>query len=366
MLWLLAVCPAAFAAANVVTLTWQPDPSWQVAAGGTYLDLPVDTVTASRRLAVRVYSYGTLIGEVWDDPARREVNVGVEMGSSPIAHIRAQAVAYECGPWKASTAVAVGDQVCGGDYPSTQYSMVVSTAGTTGAEEPEWPRKHSFRLALAKTLGQCTVSSNTTQATCTARGGTWTGNAIDNGDGTVGIPVAAHLFRPGNIVTIAGTANYNGTYTLPAQTLGAADVVVITAAYVAETFTGAETIAIADSSVVDNGDGTVDIPCPAHGFVSGQDVTVSGTTAYDGPYTIGTQTDPDWLTITATYVPEQITGGYAIDTTITDGTAIWTFTDAATPLTVLESEPSRRLIGRANGVGQLGQSGTKFRVRTAP
>ena len=74
------------------------------------------------------------------------------------------------------------------------------------------------------------------------------------------------------------------------------------------------------------------------------------------------QTDPDWLTITATYVAEQITGGYAIDKTIQDGSAVWTFTDAATPLTVLESEPCRRIIGRANG-GQLGQSGTKFRLR---
>ena len=73
------------------------------------------------------------------------------------------------------------------------------------------------------------------------------------------------------------------------------------------------------------------------------------------------QTDPDWLTITATYVAEQITGGYAIDKTIQDGSAVWTFTDAATPLTVLESEPCRRIIGRVNN-GQLGKSGTKFRL----
>ena len=38
-----------------------------------------------------------------------------------------------------------------------------------------------------------------------------------------------------------------------------------------------------------------------------------------------------------------------------------TFTDAATPLTVLESEPCRRIIGRVNA-GRLGQSGTKFRL----
>ena len=305
------------------------------------MNLPIAAVKASRRLAIRIFNYGQVIGEVWDDPAHREVNVSVDMGTSPISHIRAQAVAYACGPWKASTAVAVGDQVCGGDYPSNLHSMVVSSAGTTGSEEPEWPAKHSFKLALAKTLSASA--------------------AVNNGDGTVGIPVAAHSFFAGQSVTIAGSVAYNGTYTLPAQTAGSGSVVVVPHTYVAETFLGTETIAVANSSVVDNGNGTVSIPCPAHGLTSGQDVTISGTTSYNGTYTLGAQADPDWLTITATYVAEQISGGYAIDTTVADGTAVWTFTDAATPLTVLESEPCRRIIGRVNN-GRLSKSGTKFRL----
>lgn len=339
---ILMIAAPSWAAVNTVTLNWQPDPSWQVAAGGSYLNLPIESVTASRRLAVRIFNYGQLIGEIWDDPDNREVNVSVDMGTAPISHIRAQAVAYACGPWKASTAVAVGDQVCNGAfYPSTGFSMVASTAGTTGSEEPEWPAKHSFRLAFPKTLSASA--------------------AIDNGDGTVGIPVTGHLYYAGQSVVISGSVAYNGTYTLPAQTLGSANVVVIPHAYVAETFVGTETIAITDSSAVDNGDGTVNIPCPSHGLASGQDVTISGTTNYNGTYTIGTQADPDWLTITATYVAEQISGGYAIDTTVADGTAVWTFTDAATPLTVLESEPCRRIIGRVNN-GRLSKSGTKFRL----
>ena len=347
MRWLLhalifLIAGPVLAAVNNVTLTWQPDPSWQTAAGGTYLDLPIETITASRRLAVRITNYGQLIGEVWDDPDHREVNVSVDMGTNPISHIRAQAVAYACGPWKASTEVAVGDRVCNGAfYPSTGFSMVASTAGTTGSEEPEWPAKHPFKLALAKTIAAAA--------------------AVDNGDGTVGIPVTRHLYYAGQSVVISGSVAYNGTYTLPAQTLGSANVVVIPHAYVAETFVGTETIAITDSSAVDNGDGTVSIPCPAHGLTSGQDVTISGTTSYNGTYTLGAQADPDWLTITATYVAEQISGGYAIDTTVADGTAVWTFTDAATPLTVLESEPCRRIIGRVNN-GRLSKSGTKFRL----
>ena len=344
--WLLAACPVC-AAVNTVTLTWQPDPSWQTATGGTYLDLEMDSVTASRRLAIRFFNYGQEIGEVWDDPDHREVNVSVDMGTNPITHIRAQAVAYECAPWKASTAFALGDRVCNGTlYPSTHHSMVVSTAGTTGTEEPEWPVGHPFFLALADTLAASA--------------------AVDNGDGTVGIPVVGHLYREGDSVVISGSINYDGTHTLPAQTLGSEDVVVITATYVAETFAGTETIARSGGAVIDNGDGTVSIPCPVHGLVSGQDATIVGTTNYSGTYTLPTQTDPDWLTITATYVAEQIEGGYAIDTTVSDGSVVWTFTEATTELEVATSEPCRRLIGRANGTGQLRQSGTKFTVGHGP
>jgi len=330
------------------TLIWEPGPTWQVAAGGSYLDLEVDSVTASRRLAVRFFSYNTLIGEIWDDPDNREVNISIDMGSNSISHIRGQAVAYECGPWKAHTAFSLGDKVCNGAaYPSARFSMVATTAGTSGAEEPEWPLGHTFYLALANTLDL-------------------DGVAVDNGDGTVGIPVAGHLYHEGESIVISDSVAYAGTYTLPDQSLGSEDVVVITATYAAETFLGTETIARAGGAVVDNGDGTVDIPCHNHGFESGQDVTISGTTNYDGTYTIGTQADPDWLTITAIYVAEEITGGRAMDYTVVDGTVVWTFTPADPELTVLESEPTRRLIGRANGTGQLRQSGVRFEIGVGP
>jgi hypothetical protein len=329
---------------RTVSLTWEPGETWQTAAGGSYLDLDIDEVAASRRLAIRFYSYKTLIAEIWDNPTDRNVNISFDMGSSPISHIRGQAVAYECGPWKAGTAFSLEDKVCNGSaFPSARFSMVATTAGTSGTEEPEWPLGHPFYLALADTIDL-------------------DGVAVDNGDGTVGIPVAGHLYHAGESVVIAGSVAYDGTHILPDQSFGGEDVVVITATYAEETFLGTETIARAGGAVVDNGDGTVDIPCPGHGFESGQDVTISGTTNYDGTYTIGTQADPDWLTITATYVAEQITGGHAMDYTVTDGTVVWTFTTADPELTVLESEPTRRIIGRVDGSGNMGQSGTKFRL----
>lgn len=342
---LILTASSAGAAANTLTLTWQPDPSWQTAAGGTYLDLPIDTVTASRRLAVRIFADRVLVGEVWDDPAGRAVNVSVPMEDRATAHITAQGVAYECGPWKADTAVSVGDKLCGGEYPSARYYMSVTTAGTTASTEPEWPTGHSFKLARAR---------NTLAVA-----------AVDAGGGTVGLPITAHGYYQGEAVTVAGTTNYNGTYTLGSQAAGGVDLLIIPSAYVAETLTTSGAIAIAGSSVIDNGNGTVNIPCPAHGLVSGHDVTIAGTTNYDASYTLGPQADPDQLTITATYVAEQITGGYAIDKTVVDGGATWTFTDAVTDLQVLTSDPSRRLIGRATQ-GQLKQSGTRFRLRVAP
>lgn len=65
-------------------------------------------------------------------------------------------------------------------------------------------------------------------------------DAVNVGGGVVGIPVTSHGFQAGETVTIAGTVNYNGTYTvLPSST---ANQVNITKAYVAETFGSDDTI----------------------------------------------------------------------------------------------------------------------------
>ena len=212
-------------------------------------------------------------------------------------------MAYECGPWQASTAYALDDQVCNGStFPSSRFSMVATTAGTSGTEEPEWPLRHPLYLALADTLDL-------------------DGVAVDNGDGTVSIPVTGHLYHEGYTVVIAGSVAYDGTYTLGDQTSGGENLVVITATYTAETFLGTETIARANSSAIDNGDGTVGLPCPGHGFTAGQSVEISGTTNYDGSYTLPDQTSgsEDVVVITATYVAEAITGGSIMAPTVTDG-----------------------------------------------
>ena len=58
--------------------------------------------------------------------------------------------------------------------------------------------------------------------------------AVNKGGGLVGIPSTAHAFPTGRSITIAGTTNYNGDFTVDATS--SANEIVITASFVAETF----------------------------------------------------------------------------------------------------------------------------------
>lgn len=56
----------------------------------------------------------------------------------------------------------------------------------------------------------------------------------------VGIPCTAHGYTVGDTITIDGTTNYDGTYTVATGTTE--NKILIDAPYVAETFAGTETI----------------------------------------------------------------------------------------------------------------------------
>ena len=60
------------------------------------------------------------------------------------------------------------------------------------------------------------------------------GAAVNKGGGLVGIPITAHGWTGGKSVTITGTTNYNGTYTLDVTT--STNEIVIPATFVSETF----------------------------------------------------------------------------------------------------------------------------------
>lgn len=138
--------------------------------------------------------------------------------------------------------------------------------------------------------------------------------AVDKGGGTVGIPITGHPFSAGDSITIIGTTNYDDDYTVLAAST--TDEVVVTAAYQAEVFAGTEAAALAVQSplfidnddAVDKGDGTVGIPATAHGLSEGDSITIAGTVAYNGNYTVLGATTTNEIVITTTYAAETFAG----------------------------------------------------------
>lgn len=356
LLLMFILLPLPLLAAETVTLTWEPNIGWLDSGNdSTYMDLDFADGDGplKRRIGVRFMDHGEVIAEVWDTPSVRTINTSVLLDPHPTARITAQATAYAA-PWQALTSYAIGDRISVGDYPSGQWWMEATRAGISGATEPEWPSGHGFTLGL--------------QADFTAA------PAVDNGNGTVTITIEPHLFRAGNSVTIAGTVNYDGVYTLPDQTAAVAPgELIITATYVAETFagTGTETVMITGAQVTDNADGTVDIPCPGHGYTGGESVTIAGTGSYNGSYNLATQPDPDVLTITATYVAEVIGGGWVIAPVVEDpdgGGVQWTFTQG--DLATGETETTGRIVGKLRSgkmvLGGVQYRGDNVQIRSAP
>ena len=212
--------------------------------------------------------------------------------------------------WAAAHAYSLGDKISAGDNWSLSSYLEATRAGTSGATIPTMPTRkilfndnnHSVPLSSSKTL-------NLTAAT-------------DLGSGKVGIPITAHGFVAGRTVVISGTTNYNGTYVLPAQTLGGVDIVAITSTYTSETFAAGTAIQYVVAS--DLGSGLVGIPIPSHGFSAGESVVIAGTVAYNGTQTLPAQTlgSADLLVVTATYAAELFAGGtiYRTGSDVVDNT----------------------------------------------
>lgn len=199
--------------------------------------------------------------------------------------------------WAAAHAYSLGDKISAGDTWALSSPLQVTRAGTSGATIPTMP----VRKVLFNDNNHTVPSASSKNLNLTA--------ATNLGSGLVGIPITAHGFVAGRTVVISGTTNYNGTYVLPAQTLGGVDVLVITKTYAAETF--AAGTAIQYVVAADLGSGLVGIPIPSHGFSAGESVVIAGTVAYNGTQTLPAQTlgSADMLVITATYAAELFAGG---------------------------------------------------------
>lgn len=155
------------------------------------------------------------------------------------------------------------------------------------------------------------------------------GAVKDNKDGTVTLAAENSPFVPGDLISVYGTINYDGTYVL-AKGSGA-DALVFTAPFVAETPSDAHATRGRACDIrgdaVDRGDGKVALPLlpggseiwlpqdlasgVPHVFRPGDSVTISGTTNYDGEHVIDSVGAAE-IVITAAYTAETFDAGLAV------------------------------------------------------
>jgi hypothetical protein len=136
------------------------------------------------------------------------------------------------GALEALSVVSAGDVSVGG--------ATINTA-TTGLCF-EWAESFTDVSPLTFNLASLTGPTNALSTMVKKTKNAFKGAAVNKGAGKVGLPVVTHDAISGDHIRIEGTINYDGTYTVDATT--SANEIVVTAAYVAETFTGLEEIYI--------------------------------------------------------------------------------------------------------------------------
>jgi hypothetical protein len=159
-----------------------------------------------------------------------------------------------------------------------------------------------------KSSGNVSSTAATTTGSITAfsqKSGSITAYA-DAGGGEVTVTDNSHGLVDGESITISGTTNYNGTFTI---TYVDANTFKITAAWNGDDATGSWT-----------GDNTT-VTSNAHGLSNGDQVTITGTTNYNGTYTI-LGVDANNFDIVKTFVANDATGTWVGNkTTVTTSAA---------------------------------------------
>ncbi len=138
------------------------------------------------------------------------------------------------------------------------------------------------------------VTSNTFQIVRTfvtnEATGTWAGNTT--------ITSTAHGLSNGNAVTISGTTNYNGTFTIENVATNTFNII---KEYTTNDATGNWELSPNPSA------GTTTVTDPSHGLISGNEIVISGTTNYNGTYTIS-DVATNTFVIQKTFVADDGTG----------------------------------------------------------
>ncbi len=131
--------------------------------------------------------------------------------------------------------------------------------------------------------------------------------------GLVGLPCAGHGFVQDAVITVAGTTNYDGVYRVAEGVTP--DVIAIDAPFVAETLTadakayrGRGAWLSGPARDLSAGKAALPVAGGVHALHPGEQVTISGTTNYDGTFTLQEGTDNGELVISATFADEDFDG----------------------------------------------------------
>lgn len=131
--------------------------------------------------------------------------------------------------------------------------------------------------------------------------------------GIVGLPCPGHGFLQDAVVSVVGSEHYDGAYRVAEGTTP--DVIAIAAPYVDETLSDAVKVyrgrvAWLSGDAKDLGGGKVGLPVDGmvHAFNGGDSVTIAGTTAYDGTFTLEAETADGLLVVKTAYAAETFDG----------------------------------------------------------
>jgi hypothetical protein len=137
-------------------------------------------------------------------------------------------------------------------------------------------------------------------------------NQSSIGSGLVGIPCTGHGLLPGMQVLLQGTQHQDGSYVLDPSTT-ANQLVVPMAAFNAETLAAGTVYlggVLLSGDVVQNfATGKVGIPAPGHGFQAGDSIIITGSTNYNGTFTVDAATTANEIVIDTAFTAETLAAG---------------------------------------------------------
>lgn len=98
----------------------------------------------------------------------------------------------------------------------------------------------------------------------------------------------------------------NKMLVLPTPAATESDALIVGYSYLPPKLGGGVEITLGNSSALNRGSGTVGLVATSHGLEANEEITISGTTSYNGTFTVLSTSTTSEIRITATYVSETI------------------------------------------------------------